>query len=524
MFSRLEGMFAIGIWDQDRKQLLLGRDRLGIKPLYYSLTRAGLVFASEPKAILASGMATRELNPQALPDFFMFRAPLAPATLLRSVSKLPAGSWCEYSVAAGLRPARRYWQPRGTLANVDDSRSPHDSVEQTIEEALVSHLVADVPVGLFLSGGVDSSLLGAFAAQHTSIDGFTVGTRSPLDESEFASRVASHLGIPVHIRWVTGNDFRDRFDDWCFFNDDPIADPSALALMLLSEYAQGLGMKVMIAGEGADELFGGYASYLRYKLYASAGHVPLMGYVGSLLGRFGSTRDRDRDYLTSLRDVRFRGSAHVLYDADRDALFSNELGATMRNWAATAFPEQPADLGAARAAMIFDQNVRLPNDVLARTDRATMAYSIEARVPFLDRRVVELANGLSERECVRILRPERKALLKRIAASKVPRSTVYRKKRGFNLPVESWLRDDFAERVNAFLVEQSIDELDYGFLRSVYRDHTAGHHRADLLWAWLVLEEWYRLWIKGQATRIAPPVISDRNAYHLLSDSGFHAA
>ena len=524
VFGRLEGMFAIGIWDEDRKRLVLGRDSLGIKALYYSCTPAGLVFASEPKAILASGLATRELNLQALPDFFMFRAPLAPATLLRSVSKLPPGSWCEYSVAAGIGSTHRYWQPPGRQANVRQPDSALESVEQTVEEALVSHLVADVPVGLFLSGGVDSSLLGAFAAKHTSIEGFTVGTHSPLDESGFASHVASHLSLPLHVRWVTGNDFRDRFDDWCFFNDDPIADPSALALMLLTEHAQSLGMKVMIAGEGADELFGGYPSYLRYKLYTFAGRVPLMSYVGRLLGMLGSTRDRDRDYLTTLQHVRFRGSAHVLHDTDRYALFTGETAAMLDDWAATAFPEQPGNLGPARSAMIFDQNVRLPNDLLPRTDRATMAYSIEARVPFLDRRVVELANRLSDRACVRILPPERKALLKRIAASKVPRSTVYRKKRGFNLPVEAWLRNDFAERVSSFLADQSICDLDYGFLRSVYRDHAAGHHRADLLWAWLVLEAWYRLWIKGEANRPAPPVISDRTAYELLSQTAVHAA
>jgi asparagine synthase (glutamine-hydrolysing) len=516
VFARLEGMFAIGIWDNEQKRLVLGRDSLGIKPLYYACTAAGLVFASEPKTILASGWAPRELNTHALADFFMFRAPLAPATLFRGISKLPSGTWCGYTAAGGVGPTHRYWHPPGRESCIGPPDSSPESIERAIEDALVSHLVSDVPVGLFLSGGVDSSLLGALATKHASIDGFTVGTNSPLDESGFASQVGRHLGVPVHVRRVTGDDFRARFDDWCFVNDDPVADPSALALMLLAEHAQTLGMKVMIAGEGADELFGGYASYVRYRLYSAAGHVPLMYHVARLLGALPFARARDRDYLNSLQQVRFRGSAHVLHGTDRHALFTGATAASIDNWAATAFTERLDGYGAARSAMVFDQSVRLPNDLLPRTDRATMAHSIEARVPFLDRRVVELANGLSDRACVRIMPPARKVLLKRIAAGKVPRSTVYRKKRGFNLPVEAWLSQDFSERITSFLGEQAIGELDYAFLRTVYRDHVAGRHRADLLWAWLVLEEWYRLWIKGDAIRREPPVISDRSAAALL--------
>jgi asparagine synthase (glutamine-hydrolysing) len=188
----------------------------------------------------------------------------------------------------------------------------------------------------------------------------------------------------------------------------------------------------------------------------------------------------------------------------------------MTAWEEEAFVKPPHSAEAVRSAMIFDQEVRLPNDLLPRTDRATMAFSLEARVPYLDRRVVELANGLSPADCVRLLPPTSKRLLKRIAAKHVPRGVVYRRKRGFNLPVEQWLTLDFGARIDRFLREQTIDALNYDYLRSVYAEHTRGHHRAALLWAWVVLEQWYRLWIEGEAVPNIPAVVSDRDAYELL--------
>jgi asparagine synthase (glutamine-hydrolysing) len=517
LLNRLEGMFAIAIWDASTQSLLLARDRLGIKPLYYALTKEGVVFASEPKTILASGWIKPELCASALPDFFMFRAPVGPATLFEGIKKLSAGCWVRFDRAGGMGVEQRYWEPRASKDQLADQAIAEERVGRAVGDAALSHLAADVPVGLFLSGGVDSSLLAALVAQHSSIEAFTVGTRSKLDESRFASEVASHLGLPLHVRWVTGDDFRSRFDHWCFFNDDPVADPSALALMLLAEHARLKGMKVMLAGEGADELFGGYDSYVRYKVY-------------SLLARNGVARYRhalrrvpapaiDRDYLSSLTNLRFYGSAHVMQAHDRRSLFNENSKTFMAAWEENAFAGTSQNGDPTRSAMLFDQIIRLPNDLLPRTDRATMAYSLEARVPYLDRQVVETANALSSPMCVRLLPPQGKWILKRIAAKHVPRGVVYRRKRGFNLPVEEWLSTDFADRVNRFLSERLIEPLNYDYLTALYRDHARGNHRAALLWAWLVLEQWYRLWIEGEATRPRPAIVSDPDAYQLLVDA-----
>jgi asparagine synthase (glutamine-hydrolysing) len=512
VFERLEGMFGLAIWDVSKQLLVLARDRLGIKPMYYSCNGKGLVFASEPKTILAGGSVAARLDESALADYFLFRAPVGPATLFAGIRKLSAGCWCTFDRARGLGPERRYWQPDAADLPLPASEI-EDRITSALNDAALSHLAADVPVGLFLSGGVDSSLLASLVANHARIEAFSVGTHSKWDESAFATQVADHLGLPLHIRWVTGEDFRSRFEDWSYFNDDPVADPSALALMLLTEHARDGGMKVMLAGEGADELFGGYSSYRRYDAFTRLRRLHVPRAIRRLLGGLG--RGVDRDYLDSLDDLRFFGTAHVTIEPDRRQLLRAEKASPSASWrlrpAAEATAADPV-----RAAMLFDQAIRLPNDLLPRTDRATMAYSLEARVPYLDRQVVELANRLRPRDSIRLLPPRGKWLLKRIAARRVPRAAVYRHKRGFAVPVEDWLSHEFRERIGEFLEERLIEPLNYNYLAEVRREHDAGRHRAELLWAWLVLEQWYRLWIVGEAVPQTPAVIADRHAYELL--------
>jgi asparagine synthase (glutamine-hydrolysing) len=515
VFERLEGMFAIAVWDVSEQALFLARDRLGIKPLFYASVDDGLLFASEPKAILASGSIQPKLNLGALHDYFMFRAPVGPATLLEDVTKVAAGSWCRYDRTNGMGAPRVFWQPQAAKSSVTDLKLIEREVERTLEDAAVSHLVADVPVGLFLSGGVDYSHVAAVVAKHARVSAFTVATHSKLDESSFAARVADHLGLKLHVRWVTGDDFRARFDDWSFFNDDPVSDPSALALMLITEHAREGGMKVMLAGEGADELFGGYSSYVRYRGYSLLSCGPWANSIARLFGH--RSRGVDGDYLSSLGDLPFFGSAHVMHARDRRSLFTGSAMDSVAKWERDAFPRHDPRSDVIRSAMLIDQSVRLPNDLLPRTDRATMAYSLEARVPYLDRRVVELANGLPANLCLRLLPPQRKWLLKRIAARHVPREVIYRHKRGFNVPVEQWLAVDFSERIDDFLRERLIEVLNYDYLETLRREHDGGRHRAALLWAWLVLEQWFRLWVRGEARPPRPAIIADTDAYDLLA-------
>lgn len=497
VFRHLEGMFAIGIWDGYHGRMVLARDRVGIKPLYYSMGPDGLVFASEPKTILASRMVGSELRVGSIPDYFMFRAPVQPHTMLGAIRKLEPGTYRVFDLESGLGDAVPYW----TLAAEErKGMTPGEWEERILKEldrAVKSHLLADVPVGLFLSGGVDSSLIAALSSRHSTLQAFTVGTRSSLDESGYARTVAEHLGLRVNVREVTAQDYLERFDDWMYFNDDPVADPSALALLLLAEHAREHGMKVMLSGEGADELAGGYHSYQRYAAFLALRRVPFASGLAARLGpRVGG---RSGDYLTTLPHLQFLGTAHVLDAAAREMLFTGELHRYEDSWALEG--HAPPTAGALRQAMLFDQAVRLPNDILPRTDRATMAVSLEARVPFLDRRVIELLNGLPDPLAVRLVRPECKWVLKRIAARQVPAEVVYRRKLGFELPVHLWLGVEFRERMEDYLREAVVPGLDYSYLKGAYRLHRDGKHGGTaMLWAQLVLEEWYRRWVLGQAT------------------------
>ena len=516
VFARLEGMFAIAVWDARRGRLVLARDRLGIKPLYYAHTPGGVVFASEPKAILASGLVEPALRTEGLPDYFAFRAAAHPETLFRGIHKLPPATWCECRDGRVGEPVP-YWTLEARPASFASPEAAADAVQASLEQAVRSHAIADVPVGVFLSGGVDSSLVAALLRAVMPVEAFTVGTDSPLDETPFAETVARHLGIRLHGLRVRPEDFLDRFEDWAYFNDDPVSDPSALALMLLSEHARGHGMKVMLAGEGSDELFGGYNAYQRFALFARAARLPGAAAAGRVAARRAG--GRNGDYLATLGDLRYLGTAHTLDAASRHGLFAPELLAGWVNRQAAEY----ASFGAGdplRRAMLADQRVRLSDDLLPRTDRATMALSLEARVPFLDRQVVELANSLPTRWCVRLAPPQGKWLLKRVAERFVPREVIYRSKRGFDLPLQQWLSTRFRERIGEYLEERRLPGVSYPFLRRTYAACAGGSGGATaVVWQWLVLEEWHRHWVEGAAVPAAPRIVSNRAALDLLDEA-----
>jgi asparagine synthase (glutamine-hydrolysing) len=513
VFERLEGMFAIALWDSVQKRLVLARDRLGIKPLYYALSNGTLRVASEVKALVHARGFVPRLREEGLLDFFQFRAATGEDTLLHGIHKLPAAHLAVFSRDKGLEAPKRYWTPSGVPRFFRSVEEAEALVEQTLEKAVVSHLISDVPVGLFLSGGVDSSLVAALVSRHAKLQAFTVGTAGELDERSHASIVASRFGLPLQSVELEAKDFLTHFDEWLFYNDDPVADPSALALMLISAKARDAGMKVMLSGEGADELFGGYNAYQRFAFFERASHLPgaeVVGWVGSRI-----LNDRNGDYLSQLDSLRFLGTAHgVTFEVARSLLGPTAADVMLRH-SDSRLPVEIPVKDPVRRAMLFDQWVRLPDDILARTDRATMAVGLEARVPFLDRSVVEVANALPTKWCVPLVPNGGKWLLKRIASRHVPAKLIYRPKRGFDLPLHTWLRQDLAERFPRFLSERKLP-LDYDFVSRVLERHRAGDNQlTSLIWYWMVLEQWYRQWIL-KAAKIPGPREAESTAHRQL--------
>lgn len=511
VFKRLEGMFGIAVWDSVERSLVIARDCQGIKPLYYAEQNGIFVIASEIKAILASGLIdTKKFRESAYAEYFLFRAPVF-GTLFESIKSLPAGTWLEFR-PEGLGKLQVFWDSATTARNVTI-----DDIEEALKQAVESHAVADVPLGVFLSGGVDSSYIAALLSEGRDVRAYSVGVPGDLNESEIAAFVAKHLGIEHHVRHVTGRDMLNELNRWCYFNDDPVSDPSALALMLLAENSRRDGMKVMLAGEGADELFGGYNSYLRF---AAMNWVSQFG-ISSLVACF--TTGRNRDYLLQGRRPHFLGTGHLADLTMRlDFLHPDLQGnvatvdARLRQWwqeTERQFAGRPM-----RHAMYVDQRFRLPNDCLARTDRATMAWSLETRVPYLDCKVVEAANGLPDSECIGIIPRKTKKLLKELARRRIPFEAIDRPKRGFDLPVGAWLRSDLATLARDMLSDKVVPGLNYAKI-SEYFEHAGGAaNAAAALWAWIVLEMWYRRWASDNLEPM-PNLVADHNpaSFALLS-------
>jgi asparagine synthase (glutamine-hydrolysing) len=275
-------------------------------------------------------------------------------------------------------------------------------------------------------------------------------------------------------------------DDWVYFNDDPVGDPSALALMILSRRVHASGLKVALAGEGADELFGGYSSYARYVLALGQQKI-----CGPLFAEWSVALDfRLHDYL-SQPDSPFWGSAHVTSARMRQSLLgstSAELVNRMREIGAGQSP--------LRRAMQVDLAVRLPSDLLMRTDRATMASSLEVRVPFLSNQVLGISRGLTDSQLMRVLPFSSKRLLKRLTAAHVGRDAVYRRKVGFDLPIAKWLSGPFSRQIEGMLHERMIDCLNYEVISTWYGQLRKGKAMlAPVIWSWLTLELWYRRWV-----------------------------
>jgi len=506
VFSRLEGMFAVGIWDRRTKMLVLARDRMGIKPLYYAHPpEGGVIFASEPKAILQCGLMAPAFDAERLAEYFTHRAVAAPRTLWRGVLKLPAAHILSCP-ARGAHSVARYWTPSPSSQPRLHRADAVETVEAELRQAVKSHLIADVPVGIFLSGGVDSSLVAAFASQLSDVQAFTIGTRTELDEIPFAAEVAHRFGMTLHSYYVEPHDFIRALDDWIYFNDDPVSNPSALALLLLSRAARQQGVKAILTGEGSDELFCGYSSYVRYLVLDSIKQLPLAAQGLALLR--SRLDGRTVDYLEQPDELKFIGTGHVTTRSMRRQMFVD---------IASDVPPMPPEIhprpvSRLREALLFDQMIRLPNDILAGTDRATMAAGLEARVPYLDRRVIDVANALDDGCCLNPLSLQTKWVLKRILRKYLPSHLVYRKKLGFDLPIGKWLRTQFRVIATDFLADRRISGMNYCFWTNLYDAHCNGERDyAAPLWAWFVLERWYRRWGVTTTTGVPPevPILSN---------------
>jgi asparagine synthase (glutamine-hydrolysing) len=500
--ERLRGMFAIALWDARDRRLLLARDRFGIKPLYYRLRDGTLSFASELKAMLEQPGFSREIEPRAVAAFLAFNSIPAPLTIFAEARKLPAGTLAVWR--DGELTQRRYARPEPVLAKQARRRPQGElagELRETLRDSVRAHLVADVPVGVLLSGGVDSAGLVALAAgeQADPVKTFSVGfEEASFDELDRARLVATRYGTEHH-EIVLRPDAVELLPKLVEAFDEPFGDSSALPTYLVSELAAG-EVKVALSGEGGDELFGGYYTYVADLLAARVGRLAAL--AAPLAERLPSS---DAKVSLDYKAKRFARGAHLppleRHHAWKE-IFSRELQAALLGprdpgWdPVDLYRERYAETaGAEPLARLqdVDLGIYLVDDLLVKTDRSSMAHSLELRVPFLDNEVAAMALGLSTPLKVRGL--AKKRLLRQALAPLLPKEVLRGPKQGFSIPVAAWLRGPLQPFARETLSAETLARqgwLDPATVAAQLDAHCSG--REDLsrqLWGLIAFTLWF---------------------------------
>lgn len=521
--ERFRGMFSFAVWDKDRRVLFCARDRLGIKPFYYFWDGRLFVFASEIKALLEHPAISASFEQSALPEYLASGYLTGSGTLFRDIRKLMPGHWLTLDVS-GERPEleiKQYWDvpaPDGS-----EKRSEQEWIRECrtrLEEAVETRLMSDVPLGMFLSGGVDSSTIAALIKRKTSgaVKTFSVGYREEeFSELSYAAEVAQAIGTDHHETVVGMNDFFQALPELIWHEDEPIAWPSSVSLYFVSKLAAG-EVKVVLTGEGADELFAGYKRYSWQLLNDRA--MKAYGVLPGFLRKWVRGQIADSSLLSaSLRrklNHTFIGRGETLESVFLDnfyAAFSAEqqkellgekpsdvYGDYMRYWSSR--PETSS----LRRMLYADQKTYLV-ELLMKQDQMSMACSIESRVPFLDHPFVEFAMRVPDH--MKIRGNTQKYILKKAVEDLIPSKILYRKKMGFPTPLTKWLRDPEANRLWDALRARdgfAASYLDLDAVSGLIDRHQSGFEDAtDRLWRLLNLQIWGDVFITGREERWREP-------------------
>jgi asparagine synthase (glutamine-hydrolysing) len=511
--EHLRGMFAFAIWDGRCQRLLLARDRLGIKPLYYALHDGTLFFASEIKAILAASALRPQLNEAIIPEFLATRFVSGEETFFRGVKKLLPGRTLSWSASEGFKE-RRYWRPPaeadGSTAGLEERAT---EVRQRLEAAVRSHLMSDVPLGLFLSGGLDSSGLAALMAPmvRDPIRTFSVGFDDPAaNELAYARLAAKAVGAEHREVVVSPQEFFDVLPRLVWHEDEPIAFTASVPLYFVSRLARG-HVKVVLTGEGADELFLGYNRYRMTAWNERLGQaywtlVPraVRAMVAHLIGKLPRRirRYAERSFLALPAGARglFCDNFAVFPIAlQRHLLTEGRLLDARDPYAEALRCYQEASGGTLERMSYADVQTYLV-ELLMKQDQMSMAASVESRVPFLDHEFVEHAMAMSGRFKLRGWRT--KAVLREALRDLVPREILTRRKMGFPVPVGRWFRGAFWPVVQEFVLGPRA--LRRGFFEPAVLQRLAEEHRTgkaehgDRLWLLVNLEIWQRIFLDGE--------------------------
>lgn len=523
------GMFAIAIWDRAKRKLTLARDRLGEKPLYYGWTNNNFVWGSELKAIKKFPKFDNKISKEALENFLQFSYVPAPKSIYEDIFKLEPASYVEFdckNILSKKFTIKKYWELNKIASDysstvTNDDNTALSNVKDALKESIKLQMVSDVPLGSFLSGGIDSSLITALMQEQSmqKVKTFTIGFEESLyDESPYARDVAEHLGTDHSEYIVTPHEAMDVINDLPFIYDEPFADSSQIPTHLVCKHAK-KRVTVALSGDGGDEVFGGYNRYFwSEKIWSKISWIPFP--IRQLLGRGGQALPINLlDFLGNTYNYINPGSEGISQFGDKFKKLSNRLqavqsepdlyislvsqfnnpSALISNYEASGYGGMYQNINIKNSSeqmMFWDTMTYLPDDILCKVDRAAMAISLETRAPFLDHRVIEAAWKLPL--SLKMNQGIGKIALRKILESYIPNEIIDRPKSGFGIPIGEWIRGPLYDWAYQLLHSDSINNegyLNYPAIKNLWDEHQSKKFdHTHKIWNILM----FQLWLKSQ--------------------------
>jgi asparagine synthase (glutamine-hydrolysing) len=512
--ERLNGMFAFAIWDRREKTLFLARDRIGKKPLHYSLCDGGIVFGSEIKALLKHPKVAREIDPASLDKYLSYEYVPAPDTIFKSIRKVRPGYYLLYK--DGVMRTEKYWDlplsdnPIGYKTEDEYVEELRDILERSVR----SRLVADVPVGVFLSGGLDSSLVAAMAKRsNKDIECFSIGfDEISFDESKYAAKVAQSLHLKQNLRIFSTSEMLENLEALPRLLDEPMADASILPTYLLSKLTSEK-LKVALSGDGGDELFAGYPTHQAHKLITYIDFLPdsLKDVVKSL-ALFLPVSDANISFDFKVKqflrgagvssEIRFFRWMGGLIDSEKKELLSDDIKAALRHHNSYqdifGYLSESGLTKDLERILYLSMKLYLQDDILVKVDRAAMANGLEVRCPLLDQEFVEFACKLPTKYKLNGLKT--KYLLKKAARGILPNEIIDRRKKGFGIPIARWLRNELKDFMLESLAETKMKRqgfFNYAYIKKLIDDHLEKKQdNRKALWSLLVFQIWHQTYME----------------------------
>ena len=480
--KKTNSMFGFGFYSKKDNIITLSRDRIGIKQIYYINNDEVFAFASTIKPLVI--FSNKKLNVKALGEYYLNRAFKAPNTIFEDIKEINSGSILTFDTNNKKIDKITKWWERDNLKNLlINENEVIEELDKLLHSSIKDRLVSDVPVGAFLSGGVDSSLITAIASQYNpKLEAFTVSMKDKrYDESTYAKAITDRYNIKYHQIELDGREFIDEIDNWIDMQDDIVANPSSLMLYKIASLARNNGYKVMLAGEGADELFAGYGSYKRFDiLYKLHKYMKIFKPLSLPISNIFKTNSRKKFIIENILNSPSHYGESMMFEPHLiKELLNQEI--------------EKKEIHTVKEALDMDIKDRIPNDLLpSNGDRATMGASIETRVPFLSHQIVNFSAKIDN--SLFLKDKESKYLLKKLATQYIPYNNIYRKKVGFEMPLKDWLRNELKDTLYQ-LIDTSIqkDIININILKSIFQAHL--EKRVDAsgkLWTFMALELSYR--------------------------------